>query len=221
MRWPVNLVTEGARVRSGVYVMEKNHGGDQMTARPRDVELALPIDDVQVGEYRVYKIRLPFLPDSKNVYANWPAEWKAGRKKKWVRAILKEVQAQDIPLGLQQIGVAAKLVFPSKPKGRAQQRDPQNYAEQTWHYVLDALQYCSYDCWEAATRRPKPGDPRPVRKHVGRCGVVVDDSEGHIAIGPNWGIQFAYDLRPELPKERRSRTILSITMKVPPSKGGS
>lgn len=185
-----------------------------MTARPRDIELALPIEEHQVGEFRIYKLVLPFLPDSKNVVANWPAEWKAGKKRKWVRAILKEVQSQDMPLGLQQIGVAARLVFPTRPTGRQQKRDPQNFSEQLWHYVCDALQYCSYDCWEAAKDRV----PASQRRHLGHCGVVVDDSENHVHIGPNWGIQFAYDLRPELPKERRSRTILSITMRVPPSK---
>lgn len=66
-------------------------------------------------------------------------------------------------------------------------RDPQNYAQALWHWVPDALV---------------------------KAGVVVDDNDGRIQIGPNWGLQFAYDLRSGVPKKRRERTILAVTMRV-------
>jgi hypothetical protein len=67
-------------------------------------------------------------------------------------------------------------------------RDPQNYAQCLWHWVPDALV---------------------------TAGVLVDDDEGRVQIGRNWGLKFGYDLRPGVAKKYRERTILAITMKVP------
>lgn len=67
-------------------------------------------------------------------------------------------------------------------------RDPQNYAQALWHWVPDALQ---------------------------KAGVIDDDTEGCIEIGANWGLKFAYDIRPTVPKSKRTRTLLAITMRVP------
>lgn len=66
-------------------------------------------------------------------------------------------------------------------------RDPQNYAQALWHWVPDALV---------------------------KCGVLVDDNEGRVQIGPNWGLKFAYDTR-SVQKKYRQRTILALTMLVP------
>lgn len=65
-------------------------------------------------------------------------------------------------------------------------RDPQNYSNCLWHWVPDALQ---------------------------EAGVLDDDKEGKIEIGPNWGLRFAYDDR-AAPKEKRKRTVLMLTMRV-------
>jgi hypothetical protein len=67
-------------------------------------------------------------------------------------------------------------------------RDPQNYAQALWHWVPDALV---------------------------RCGVIPDDNEGRIEIGPNWGLKFEYDQRRRIHKDLRKRTRLAITMRVP------
>lgn len=151
-----------------------------MVAHP---QLALPINVEENGEIRMYRMTLPFTPPSKNVYANWPREWKGSAKKKWAKALKAEVEAQMMPLHVPKIGLAATLVFPEKAH-----RDPQNYAEALWHWVPDGLQ---------------------------KAGLIDDDTEGCIDIGANWGLSFAYDKRIGLPKARRHRTILAITMLIP------
>lgn len=147
-------------------------------------QLALPVDVDDQGEIRLYKIALPFLPPSKNVYDNWQPVWKNSAKKKWIKAIDRAVDELCIPKAVPRIGLAATLVFPSHAR-----RDPQNYAQALWHWVPDALQ---------------------------KAGVITDDREGMIDIGPNWGLRFDYDLRRMVPKERRQRTLIALTMSVPP-----
>lgn len=71
-------------------------------------------------------------------------------------------------------------------------RDPQNYAQALWHWVPDALQ---------------------------TAGVIDGDHDGKIEIGRNWGLTMKYDARPGIPKARRERTILAITMLVPKGHG--
>lgn len=145
------------------------------------VQGLLPIDVQDEGDLRLYRMTLPFLPPSKNVYDNWPNEWKHAAKKKWIRHVGEWCEAMMVPTA-DAIGLAAVLVFPTK--GR---RDPQNYAQALWHWVPDALQ---------------------------AAGVIDDDREGKIQIGPNWGLSFAYDLRAGVPKERRQRTVIAMTMRV-------
>jgi hypothetical protein len=65
-------------------------------------------------------------------------------------------------------------------------RDPQNYSNCLWHWVPDALQ---------------------------ASGVIDNDREGKIELGPNWGIRFAIDDR-AAPKEKRKRTVIMLTMRV-------
>jgi Holliday junction resolvase RusA-like endonuclease len=103
-----------------------------MTATP---QLALPLSVKEAGEIRVYRMTLPFLPPSKNEYDNWPGTWKSAAKKKWINAITAECQAQMMPLGVQKVGLAATLVFPSDRR-----RDLSNYAQALWNFVPDALQ---------------------------------------------------------------------------------
>jgi hypothetical protein len=98
------------------------------------VELALPLDVDESVEWRRYKITLPFLPPSKNVYDQWPGTYQHSAKAKWRRHITAEVEAQQIPQGQLRIGLAAVLVFPT-----ARRRDPQNYANCLWNWVPDAL----------------------------------------------------------------------------------
>lgn len=65
-------------------------------------------------------------------------------------------------------------------------RDPQNYANCLWNFVPDALV---------------------------RCGVLVDDNEGRIQIGRNWGVKFAYDTR-NVAKSHRQKTVLTLAVRV-------
>lgn len=67
-------------------------------------------------------------------------------------------------------------------------RDPQNYSNALWHWVPDALQ---------------------------TAGVLLDDREGCVDIGPNWGIKFAYDTRRGVDKRWRQRTVLHLAVRVP------
>jgi hypothetical protein len=97
-------------------------------------QLVLPVDVEQHGEIRLYRLVLPFLPPSKNVYDGWPVAWKAGVKRKWVREIERAARGLDMPLLVPRIGLAATLVFPSKAR-----RDPQNYAQALWNWVPDGL----------------------------------------------------------------------------------
>lgn len=140
----------------------------------------LPVNAQEEGDLRLYRIVLPFLPPSKNVFDGWPNEWKSGAKRKWTRHIVAECQSLMIPKA-EKIGLAAVLVFPTKAR-----RDPQNYSNCLWHWVPDALQ---------------------------KAGVIDDDREGKIEIGPNWGLRFAIDGR-AAPKVKRQRTHIALTMKV-------
>lgn len=68
-------------------------------------------------------------------------------------------------------------------------RDTQNYAQALWHWVPDGLV---------------------------KAGVLVDDCEGAVEIGPNWGIRMRTDLRSGVPKKSRERTLLAVTVEVGP-----
>jgi hypothetical protein len=103
----------------------------------RGAQLGLPVNVEQTGELRCYRFTLPFLPPSKNMYDNWPGQWKQSAKKKWLREIAGECEASMVPKGLVTVGLAATLVFPSRRR-----RDPQNYAQALWHWVPDALVRC-------------------------------------------------------------------------------
>lgn len=97
-------------------------------------QLALPLGEVKVGEIRVHRIVLPFLPPSKNVYDNWLPTWKSSAKKKWTRHLLEAFEQEQVPTGALKVGMAASLVFPTN-----QRRDTQNYSNCLWHWVPDAL----------------------------------------------------------------------------------
>jgi hypothetical protein len=144
------------------------------------VQGLLPLGVEETGDLRLYRLMLPFLPPSKNVYDGWLREWQSAAKKKWVRHIVDQCEALMIPEA-EKIGLAAVLVFPTVAR-----RDPQNYSNCLWHWVPDALQ---------------------------KAGVIDDDREGKIEIGPNWGLKFAIDKR-AAPKVQRQRTHIAITMKV-------
>jgi hypothetical protein len=114
-----------------VWVTERPGEGTIVTSSP---QLALPIDTQVDGDVVVYRIRLPFLPPSKNQFDGLPIAWKASMKRKWIKAIVEECQRQQIPAA-PKIGLSATLVF-----ARAARRDPQNYANCLWNWVPDALQ---------------------------------------------------------------------------------
>ena len=97
-------------------------------------QLALPIGQEQHGEIRTYRITLPFLPPSKNVYDGWPIQWKSSAKKKWTKALLEKFEQECLPKGALRIGMAASLVFPTNAR-----RDTQNYSNCLWNWVPDAL----------------------------------------------------------------------------------
>jgi hypothetical protein len=173
LRWSwVGAVTDHVRR------YERDGEGSKVTATP---QLALPIDTEDHGEIRLYRIVLPYLPPSKNVWDGWKREWQSGHKKKWLRDIKTECDALQMPRGLWEIGLAATLIFPSKNR-----RDPQNYSNCLWNFVPDALV---------------------------RCGVLMDDREGAIQIGSNWGIKFAYDTR-NRDKKWRQKTVLNLAVRV-------
>jgi hypothetical protein len=155
-------------------------GDAAVMGSPMGVQGVLPVDVEQTGDLRLYKLHLPFLPPSKNVYDNWPGEWKGSATKKWERHILQKCEELMIPKA-EKIGLAAVLVFP-----QSGHRDPQNYSNCLWHWVPDALV---------------------------KAGVIDDDNEGKIEIGPNWGLRFAYDKR-VAPKEMRKHTHIALTMLV-------
>lgn len=104
------------------------------TVEAHPVQGILPIDSQDEGEYRMYRITLPFLPPSKNEYDKWLPAWQSSAKAKWKRHIDTHVKALGIPKA-DKIGLAAILVFPTKAK-----RDWQNYANCLWNWVPDALQ---------------------------------------------------------------------------------
>lgn len=159
-----------------------------MTAPPRPctmsdgTQLGLGLDVGTVGELTVWKLRLDFLPPSKNQYDGWPIAWKASAKKRWYRDIGRACGEVGVPLGLDKVGLHARLIFPTS--GR---RDPQNYAQALWHWVPDALV---------------------------NCGVLLDDRDGAIEIGANWGVELATDTRVHIPKEKRKRMVLTIAAHV-------
>lgn len=178
------VVTEPVAIGEAVkqvMLMRRNPEGGRVDAVPQP-QLALPLNVRQEGEIRLYRMTLPFLPPSKNVYDQWLGTWKSSAKAKWVRHISDEIESQMIPKGLREVGLAATLIFPTK-----QRRDPQNYSNCLWHWVPDALV---------------------------KTGVLLDDNDGAIQIGPQWGIKFAFDTRTGIPVKRRQRTVLSITMRV-------
>lgn len=145
-------------------------------------QLGLGLDVGTVGELTVWKLRLDFLPPSKNQYDGWPIAWKASAKKRWYREIARACAEVGVAHGLDKVGLHARLIFPTS--GR---RDPQNYAQALWHWVPDALV---------------------------NCGVLLDDRDGAIEIGPNWGIELATDTRVHIPKEKRKRMVLTIAAHV-------
>lgn len=95
----------------------------------------LPLDVQTVGDLVTYRFTVPGLPPSKNDYDNYPAAWRSSLKHKWMNAVIREVEAQDMPRGVAQIGLSALLVFPE-----SRVRDPQNYVSSLWNWVPDALQ---------------------------------------------------------------------------------
>ena len=164
-----------------IWIHERARGGREVTGV--QAQLALPVSVEDDSEVRAYKLALPFIPPSKNVYENWPGQWKSSVKKKWAKAIAEQAESLMMPKGIEQVGLAGTIVFATKAR-----RDTQNFAQALWHWVPDGLV---------------------------RAGVLVDDSEGKVQIGPNWGLTFKYDLRTGIPKKKRERTLVVVTMKVP------
>jgi hypothetical protein len=157
------------------------------------VQAALELDTVQEDALVVYKLTLPGTPPSKNEIGSWPPAWKASAKRRWMRMVSAQAKELNIPRGNVEIGLAALLVFPTS----GQRRDPQNYAENLWNWVPDALQPCVKKCAPACQLH---------------CGVVVDDNEGRIHWPENLGITFGVDSR-HAPLKHRKRTVITISVR--------
>lgn len=97
---------------------------------------ALPLGKLEQGDLVTYRFTIPGVPPSKNAYDNMPEMWRGSMKAKWVQAVMREVEAQDMPRHVTRIGLAATLVFPDNRK-----RDPQNYVPALWNWIPDGLQY--------------------------------------------------------------------------------
>lgn len=145
-------------------------------------QLALPVDATVEGEVRLYRMRFPFLPPSKNVSDGWQPMWRSSAKRKWEKAVAAQAAELAMPHGVARIGLAATLIFPTNAR-----RDPQNYSQNLWNWIPDGLQ---------------------------KCGVLLDDRDGAIDFGPNLGVTFAVDNRAGVPKEKRQRTVVAVTMLV-------
>jgi hypothetical protein len=148
---------------------------------PRPVQAALEIGCIDDSATVTYRIVLPGCPPSKNQFDNLPPAWKSGQKKSWVKRIIAACEEQNVPKGNAQIGLAALIVFPN----RASRRDPQNYAQQIWHWVPDALV---------------------------SGGYLVDDNEGRLSIGKDLGLKLAEDVRVG-PKKAKGRTVIALTVR--------
>jgi hypothetical protein len=158
----------------------------------RPVQGALPLEEVDERGVVIYRFTLPFLPPSKNSFDGWPREWKSGTKKKWQRHVAARCRELNLPLGMTQIGLSAKLYFPTNNR-----RDPQNYAQCLWNFVPDALVGCTARC------------AQPCVLHA---GVLVDDNQGRIEFGPNLGVQMVWDRR-KAPKKVIERTSIAIAVR--------
>jgi hypothetical protein len=109
--------------------------GHLTPSRSYPVQQALVIDSIEANGKTTYVMTLPLLPESKNVTDGWPPNWRAGTKKRWMTAVAAWCDQMNMPRGCERVGLAAELVFPSK----APRRDVQNYAQNLWNYVPDAL----------------------------------------------------------------------------------
>jgi hypothetical protein len=103
----------------------------------RPVQQALAFDEVQSGTITTYRLHFPYLPPSKNVFDGWPVQWKAGMKRKWIRAVADLCAEMNVPVGNPVVGLAAQLTFPTR-----QRRDVQNYAQCLWNWIPDGLVRC-------------------------------------------------------------------------------
>ena len=162
-------------------VTEYRRNGDNVVVGS---QLALPVDATTEGEVRLYRLRFPYLPPSKNVMDGWQPAWKSSAKRKWEKRVALLADELAMPRGVRHIGLAATLIFPTNAR-----RDPQNYSQALWNWIPDGLQ---------------------------KCGVLVDDRDGAIDFGPNLGVRFAIDDRKGVPKEKRQRTVVAVTMLVTP-----
>jgi hypothetical protein len=144
------------------------------------VQGVLELNTVRESATTVYVIVLPGVPPSKNKFDALPPAWKSGQKKAWVKRVIAACEEQMVPKDNPRMGLHAKIVFGTS----AARRDPQNYAQQLWNWVPDALV---------------------------QGGFLVDDNEGRVLIGKNWGLEMAVDLRSG-PKKAKERTIIAISV---------
>lgn len=134
-----------------------------------------------------YTLTLPFLPPSKNVSNNWKPEWRTAAKMRWQRHLKGRLEELGVPLGNARLGLAARLIFGQDTNRPIPRRDPQNYAQELWHWVPDALV---------------------------RLGYLVDDNAGRINWPGNLGITMAVDVRPGLAAKKKDRTVLAIAVPI-------
>jgi hypothetical protein len=161
----------------------------------RDIALALPLDETIVGESQRRTIVLPWLPKSKNAWGRMDPVHRGGLKKRWIRRIVAECEALDLPKRRPYIGLCAVLYFATN-----RQRDPQNYSEMLWNVVPDALEDKQHGWLTGAG-----GVRVPVRGY----GLIPDDREGRI-IWPENTLGVFFKVDPTL----AGRTLLHIGLRV-------
>jgi hypothetical protein len=103
--------------------------------RKAGVQQAFELDTIEADGMTTFRIVVPYAVPSKNEWDGWKPEWKAGTKKRWMRAIAARVAEMNVPLHCERVGLAVEIVFGVK----ASRRDPQNYAQFVWNVVPDAL----------------------------------------------------------------------------------
>lgn len=109
----------------------------------------------------------------------------------WKRAVKKKWErwiAQECEALAMPKGVAQVGLAATLVFPTNARRDTQNYAQSLWHFVPDGLV---------------------------KAGVLLDDRDGCVVYGPNLSVRFEYDLRRGVPRKKRERTIVAITMAVP------
>lgn len=103
----------------------------------------------------VYTLEFPFLPKSKNIWESWPHMYRAGERKKWEKALNREITELAIPPA-DRVTVEVELWYGTKNR-----RDWQNFVHPLYWFLADAL-----------VRNHVIPDDTPDRFHAGPNGGI-------------------------------------------------